>query len=311
MRVNTFNFFNRCKRFINATMITLLCMVFFNCIMAQSDWDNVEIKTTKITDNFFMLEGRGGNIGIQIGEEGVLLIDSQFAPLSDKIHNAIRSLSDGPIKYLLNTHWHGDHTGGNEGMARHGAVIVAHDNVLARMSTTQLMKAFSTEIPPSPEAARPRITFSTDMTIQFNGEKALLLHFDNAHTDGDAVIYFPVSNVIHMGDIYFNGRYPFIDAGSGGTIDGIINAVNQVLFIANNDTKIIPGHGLLSNRDELLTYRDVLLTVRNNIHDALAAGKSEEEIKAMNMGGKYEETWGGQWTKASDLAEYVLRGLDN
>ncbi len=277
---------------------------------AQVDWEAVEVKTEQITENLFMLQGRGGNIMVSVGPDGVLVIDSQYEQMSEKIMAAIRKLSDGPIKYLINTHWHGDHVGGNEKMAAHGAVIVAHDNVLARMSAKQLMKAFSREIPPSAESARPQITFSDDMTLNFNGERALIFHFDNAHTDGDAAVYFPVQNVIHLGDMYFQKRYPFIDVSSGGSLDGVINALNHILFIVNFKTIIVPGHGGLSNRDELVEYRNVLQMIRTNIHDAIAAGKTQEEIQSMNIGGSYDEAWGSQWIKVKDLVDVVFNNME-
>ena len=280
-------------------------------IRAQTNFDYIEITTSQITKNIYMLQGQGGNIAVITGDDGILIIDSQFAPLSKKIHTAVRKLSEGDIQYLINTHWHGDHTGGNEAMSSHGATIIAHENVLKRMSTKQLMKAFSREVPPSPENARPDITFTDEFSIKFNGERAMLFHFDNAHTDGDVAIYFPKQNVMHLGDIYFHQRYPFIDVSSGGSLDGIIKAVNQILFIANNNTKIIPGHGKLSNREELKEYRDVLLMIRNNIHDAIAAGKTQDEISAMNLGGEYDATWGGQWIKAKDLVSVVYSNLES
>ena len=293
-------------------LISCFVIILFSTTVTigQSEFDNVEIKTVQITRNLYMLQGQGGNIAASVGDDGVLIIDSQYAPLSEKIHAAIRNLSEGPIQYLINTHWHGDHTGGNQAMAEHGATIIAHENVLKRMSTKQLMKAFSKEVPASPEAARPDITFSDDLSINFNGERALVFHFDNAHTDGDAMIYFPTQNVMHLGDIYFHKRYPFIDVSSGGTLDGIIAAVNQILFIANDKTKIIPGHGNLSNRKELKEYRDVLLMIRNNIHDAIAAGKTQEGIADMKLGGDYDDTWGSVWIKGKDLVDVVFANLE-
>ena len=292
--------------------ILTICLTFgiYAQLTAQTGFEDVEIKTIPLTDNLYLLQGQGGNIIVSTGEDGILIIDSQFAPLSKKIHAAVRNLSDGPIQYLINTHWHGDHTGGNEAMANHGATIIAHENVLKRMSTKQFMKAFSREVPPSAEAARPSITFSNDMSINFNGERGLLFHFDNAHTDGDAIIYFPEQNVMHLGDIYFHKRYPFIDVSSGGSMDGMIQALNQILFIANDKTVIIPGHGGVSNRNELKEYRDVLLMIRNNVHDALAAGNSDTEIESMNLGGAYDLSWGTGWIKAKDLANVILSRIE-
>lgn len=303
------NFLDALQNTIRLTRYGLTCIVLVfisQGSFAQGEWDEVEIKAIKISDNIHMLQGRGGNIMVQTGEEGVLIIDSQFAPLSEKIHAAVRELSDGPIQYLLNTHWHGDHTGGNEAMSNHGATIIAHENVLKRMSEEQFMKAFSRTVPPSPENARPDITFSDDMTINFNGERGLIFHFENGHTDGDAVIFFPKSNVIHLGDLYFQDRYPFIDISSGGSMDGVLKALNSILFIINDKTTIIPGHGTLSNRKELIHYRHVLQTLRDNVHDAMADGKTQEEIEAMPVGGEYEEAFGAKWIKAKDLVNVIM-----
>jgi glyoxylase-like metal-dependent hydrolase (beta-lactamase superfamily II) len=291
---------------MKSIIFSLLTLISISSIYAQADFDDVEITTIQLTKSLYMLQGKGGNIMVSTGDDGILIIDSQYAPLSEKIHDAVRKLSEGPIQYLINTHWHGDHTGGNEAISEYGATIIAHENVLARMSTSQLMKAFSREVPASPEAARPDITFSNDMTVNFNGERAKVFHFDNAHTDGDAVIYFPIQNVMHLGDIYFHKRYPFIDVSTGGSLDGMINAVNQILFLANDKTKIIPGHGNVSNREELKEYRDVILLIRNNIHDAIAAGKTQEEIATMKLGGDYDDSWGAAWIKSKDLADVVF-----
>lgn len=180
------------------------------------DFSGVQIKTHKITENIYMLNGAGGNIGVITGVDGVLMVDDQFAPLSEKIKTAISRISEKPIKFVINTHWHRDHSQGNENFARAGAIIVAHQNTRKRMSAEQFVKAFKRTVPASPNEALPVVTFATDITFHLNGEQIEAMHVKNAHTDGDVVIFFKTSNVIHMGDTYFSGQYPFIDYSTGG-----------------------------------------------------------------------------------------------
>jgi len=285
-----------------------ICLTFFISVFGQN-MDEVQITTTQVSENIYMLEGSGGNIGLSAGPDGNLMIDSQYGPLTDKIRSAITDINDATIKYLLNTHWHGDHVGGNENFAELGAVIIAHENVLKRMSTTQLMRAFSREIPPSPEVARPVITFSDDLGLRFNGEQVMVIHVDNAHTDTDAFIYFPESDVLHMGDTYFKGRYPFIDLSSGGSIDGMIAASNSAIFLTGPDTKIIPGHGSLSNKSELIEYRNVLQSIRDKVKSAIKAGKTLDEIKTMRPGKVTDAEWGAGFINADRFIEFIYNSL--
>lgn len=235
---------------------------------AQGRFDKVTIETTKLTDNTYMLVGAGGNIGVSVGADGVLIIDDQFAPLSDKIISALKKLSDQPVKIVVNTHHHGDHTGGNENFGNLGATIMAHDNVKKRLKDK------------SPAAALPVITFNDKLTVQMNGEAVMVIHVDNAHTDGDALLYFTESNVLHTGDTYFNGRYPYIDLNSGGSVDGYINAVKTGLMLINDETKIIPGHGELSNKTEYETFLKMLETLKANVLAEIKNGKTEDDVAA-------------------------------
>lgn len=272
-----------------------LLIISFLCIaevsFSQRDFSTVEIKTTEIKPHIFMLEGSGGNIGVLTGEDGVIMIDDQFAPLSDKITTAINDLSDQPVKYLLNTHWHGDHTGGNANFGKKGAIIVAQNNVRERLSTEQTNKAFNRTTPPSPQEAWPQITFEEEMTIHLNGESVMLVHVHNAHTDGDAFVYFMDSNVLHMGDCFFNERFPYIDLGSGGSIDGAISAVQTALMLSNHATVIIPGHGKLAHKADLLKYYTMLETMKDRVIDAMEKGQSIDDMKAGNLGEGFE-SWG-------------------
>lgn len=290
-------------------LLILLISTFSTNLIAQRDFSKIEIKAEKVADNLYVLFGSGGNIGLSIGTDGAILIDNQFAPLSEKITNAVAKITDQKIKYVINTHWHGDHSGGNENFHNQGALIVAHENVRKRMSTDQVNKVFGRTTPASPEAALPVITFSKDMTMHLNGEDIMAFHVHNAHTDGDGIIWFPKSNVIHMGDTYFAGRYPYIDISVEGSIDGLIKAVNQVLFLINEDTKVIPGHGAVSNKEELKQYRDVLLTVRDRVKQAIAAGMSLEEAKASNLSKEFDDTWGTGFMKPDVFISILYSSL--
>ena len=213
-----------------------------------------------------MLVGQGGNIGVSVGEDGVFVIDDQFAQLTSKILDAIKKLSDKPIQYVVNTHYHGDHTGGNANMEKAGAKIIAHDNVYKRLSEGNATDGL------------PVITFNDKLSVHMNGERVLVFHTDNAHTDGDAMLYFTESNVLHTGDNYFHKRYPYIDVNSGGSIDGYINAVKRALMVIDENTKIIPGHGDLSNKAEYAAFLEMLIKLRANVQTEIDKGKSETDI---------------------------------
>ena len=228
-------------------------------VSAQQDMSQVEIQTLKVADNIHMLVGSGGNIGAVVGSDGTFIVDDQYAPLTDRIMAALRTISEQPVRFVLNTHWHFDHTGGNENMGKTGAVIVAHENVRKRMSVGQFMTAFNMQVDPAPAIALPVVTFAEDVSFHLNGEKIAVSHVPHAHTDGDAIVAFQNSNVIHMGDCYWNGMYPFVDVESGGSIDGMINAVGNALKMMDDNTKVIPGHGALSNRAELQSFHEMLV----------------------------------------------------
>ena len=259
-------------------------------LISQRDFSEVTITTEKVTDNIYMLQGSGGNIAILTGEDGTLMVDDQFAPLSEKIMAAIKNISDQPVHYLLNTHWHGDHTGGNENFANAGATIIAHDNVRKRLSTDNL-RPFGRTTPASPEAAWPQLTFNDEMHIHYNNENIHLIHNHNAHTDGDAFVYFSDSNVLHMGDCFFKDRFPYIDRDMGGSPDGYIKAVSQAILITDSDTKIIPGHGSLAGKQDLLNYYNMLITMRDRVKKSISDGQSMEEALAANLTEGYE-SWG-------------------
>ena len=261
---------------------------------AQQDFSQVEIQTVEVAANVYMLVGAGGNVGVSVGDDGAFVIDDQYAPLSEKLMAAIDGLTEGdePVRFVVNTHWHGDHTGGNENFGTAGALIVAHENVRARMSTEQFIEAFNMRTEPAPEAALPVVTFDDGVTFHWNGDEIRVFHVAAAHTDGDAIIHFVGANTIHMGDTYFNGFYPFIDAATGGTVDGMIEAADRVLALADDDTRIIPGHGPLSNRAELMTFRNLLADVRERIRVLMAEGRTRDEIIAARPTADLDAEWG-------------------
>lgn len=246
----------------------LIASIITSVACSQDRFKDVEITVEKVSEHIYMLQGAGGNIGISTGEDGVFMIDDQFAPLSDKIMAAIKTVSDEPVKFLVNTHFHGDHSGGNENFEAAGALIVAQDNVRKRLSENK-------------KTGLPVITFSEDATFYQNGDDIFLTHVHNAHTDGDALVYFAQSNVLHTGDTFFNGRFPYIDMNRGGSIQGDLEAAQKGLMLINNETKIIPGHGALATRDDYKKYKDMLESVVKEVSKAISMGKSEDEVAAM------------------------------
>ena len=258
----------------------------------QPDWESVEITAQKLTDGLYMLVGRGGNIGLSIGDDGAFVIDDQFAPLTDKILAVIAGLTSEPVRFVLNTHWHFDHTGGNENLGKAGALIVAHDNVRKRMNPEAFREEMTGSSNQAPPDALPVITFSEEVNFYWNGDQIHVVHVPNSHTDGDGIVFFTEQNVVHMGDTFFNGRYPFIDIGSGGTVQGMIRSSTRVLNMVRPDTRIIPGHGPLAGPAELRAYRDMLEHVRAAVAAQIAQGMSEDEVVAAKPTADLDATWG-------------------
>lgn len=254
----------------------------------QRDFSKVEVKVEQLAPGVAVLFGAGGNIGLSYGEDGNVLIDDQFAPLTEKIVAAVKRVDPDPVKFVINTHWHGDHSGGNENLGKAGAVIVAHENVRRRMSVEQFSKAFGST-PASPRAALPVVTFGEGVTLHLNGDDVEVIHVRNAHTDGDSFVYWRKADVLHMGDVFFHKMsLPFIDLDSGGSIDGEIAAVRKALEIATPATKIIPGHGPVATRAQLEEYLAMLSDVRGKVAEAIGQGKTLQQIKASNPAKPYE-----------------------
>ncbi|WP_226701995.1 MBL fold metallo-hydrolase [Microbulbifer elongatus] len=266
-------------------------------VQAQRDFSKVEIEPQPVAENLYMLTGAGGNMALFAGDDGAFLVDDQFAPLSEKILAAVGKLTDKPLRFVVNTHWHGDHTGGNENLGKAGALIVAHENVRKRMSTEQFTKLWDRTTPPAAAGALPVITFTDATTFHWNGDEVRVQHVGPAHTDGDSIIIFKNANVIHMGDTFFNGSYPYVDLSAGGSVDGVITNAARVLEMADDKTQIIPGHGPLTDKKGLQEYHDLLVRLRNKIKTLVDAGNSKEQVIAAKPTKEFDEHYGQGFMK--------------
>ena len=263
--------------------------------LCAQDWAKVEIHTVPVADGVYVLAGGGGNIGLLVGDDGALLIDSGYEQVAEKVTAAVAEVCKTPVRFVINTHWHFDHVGGNECLAKAGATIVAHENVRTRMSEGQFITVIDRQVPPSPSVAWPKVTFAESLTYHWNGEEVYVVHVAPAHTDGDSMVYFRKANVLHVGDVWFNGMYPFFDVNAGGSLDGIVEALDQALALANEHTKVIPGHGPLSNTGELRVYRDMLAIVRDRVRELIKQGKSRTEVIAAKPTKEFDDRWGRSW----------------
>jgi cyclase len=275
--------------------------------VSAQDFSKVEITASKVAGNIHMLQGAGGNIGVSVGPDGILIVDDQFAPLADKIKAALKTLGEGKLKFVLNTHWHGDHTGGNAQFSPE-APIIAHDNVRRRLATEQKSEIFKRTTPASPKEALPVITFDKSLSVHFNGEEIKVIHFPQGHTDGDSIIFFTNSNVVHMGDDFFVGKFPFVDLDSGGSVQGLTKNIEDIIPKLAADVKIIPGHGPLSTVADLKQYHEMLKATTAIVQARMRTGKTLEQIKAEGLPAEWT-SWGTGFIKTDVWLEIVYRSL--
>ena len=292
-------------------VLALLALAATTPAAAQQDFSTVQIRTERVADGVYMLVGSGGNIGVSVGDDGVFLIDDQYAPLTDRILAAIRALTSEPVRFVFNTHWHGDHTGGNENLGGTGALIVAHDNVRVRMSADQVLSfaGQATEVPASPDIALPVVTFAEDVTFHLNGDELHAFHVEKAHTDGDAIVHFRGANVVHMGDTYVRYGFPFIDTASGGSIDGMIAAVEATLGRIDGSTRVIPGHGELATRADLVAYGEALRAMRRAVAELALEGHPLDHILEFRPFQAQAEAWGQDRATEDRFVETVYQGV--
>ena len=293
-----------------ASISIFICSLLLSAVTWSNDhWDSVQVTTVPVAAGLYMLMGEGGNVGVSVGEDGTFIVDDQYAQMTDKLSAAISDLSGAQPRFLVNTHWHGDHAGGNENFGKAGAVIVAHENVRKALQIEKSIPLFKMTKPPSPKAALPVITFKDEMSLHLNGDDLHLIHVANAHTDGDAVIHFTKANVIHTGDVFFNGFYPFIDTHSGGSIAGMIAGSKAVLDLADDNTRIMPGHGPLASKAELQAYHDMLVQAETNIQALKDAGKSLDQVVAAKPTAALDAEWGDGFLNADVWVGIVFSGM--
>jgi cyclase len=271
----------------------------------QQDFSKVEIKVEHVAGKVYMLTGSGGNIGVSVGEDGILIVDDQYAPLADKIRAALKGLGEGKLKFVLNTHWHGDHVGGNESFGAE-APILAQTNVRKRMAVEQ--HVMGETVPASPAKALPVVTYDQSVSIHFNGEEIHVVHYPHGHTDGDSIIGFTGSNVVHMGDDFFNGFFPFVDLASGGSVQGMTANVAEVLKKLSPGAKVIPGHGKLSDAEGLKAFHHMLVATTDIVQKEMKAGKSLDDIKKAGLPDEWK-SWGAGFIKTEVWVETIYNSL--
>lgn len=302
--------FLQAKRGVARLLLAALCG-FATCAWAQPapDYGKVEVKSQQLAAHLYMLSGAGGNMALLTGDDGAVLVDDQFAPLAPKIRAAVALLTDRPVRFVINTHWHPDHTGGNEAFGGTGSVIVAHRNTRERMSTKQLVDLFNVEVPPVSAAALPVVTFDQSVQLHLDGEVISVEHLPSAHTDSDAVLYFAKADVVHMGDVFVLGSYPFIDLGTGGSIDGVIAGSAAVLARTGPATRIIPGHGALATRQDLQDYHDMLVTVRERVATSVRKGRSLQQVLEARPTAEFDARYARVGTRPDGWVQRVYTDL--
>jgi len=299
---------------IGVGVVLAVALLFCGRTEAQEqDFSKVQIKVTKVAGNIYMLEGAGGNIAASVGADGIVIVDDQYAPLADKIQAALKDLkiTDKPVRFVINTHYHGDHTGGNEPFANTGSTVIAQDNVRKRLETGGTAGnggSLKMEVKPASKATLPIITFEHDVTVHLNGEDIRALHFPAGHTDGDAVIFFPKNNVVHMGDDFVRYGFPFIDVASGGSVPGMIAAMEKVSAELPADVRVIPGHGGLSNLDDVRAYVKMLRETSAVVQKAIDEHKTVEQMKQEKILEPWKK-WSGEFIDADKFIETLYNSL--
>ena len=301
----------RCCRTLTTACLTLLSFAASGQApsAAAAAETKPAIRTQALRPGLHVLASAGGNVAVWTGADGTVVVDDSLAPLAPQLLEAIARIEPGPVRFVVNTHWHPDHTGGNETLGRSGSVVVAHDNTRARMSEPQVVQEYDLKVPAAPKAALPVVTFADSVMLHLNGDNLQLAHVDAAHTDGDLVAWWERANVVHVGDLYYNGSYPFIDLDSGGSLAGVVAAIELVLDRADARTVVIPGHGPVSNRSDLSAYRDMLVAVGRRVREGIEAGRSEEEIVASRPTADYDERFGKGGMTADRFVRNVYADL--
>lgn len=294
---------------MKSNYLSIFFLLIALTVSAQTNYDTVKIRPVKLSEQIYMLKGAGGNIGVMIGKEGTLVIDNQFAPLSNKINGAVKTLDPGEIKFMINTHLHGDHSGGNENFYKMGATIVAHDQVRERMMKESFNARANRTTPPRDKEAWPAITFADKLNFHLNDEDIILHHFDVGHTDGDVIVQFKKANIVHTGDTFVRSGYPFIDVNSGGGVNGFINTLDKILLLIDDNTKVIPGHGEVATKADVKKVRDNIADIRDQVAAALKKGKKIEDITSLGITDKYEAEWGKGFVKGKDFVLMVAENL--
>ena len=289
--------------------LCLACLLLLLAVPLAAQDEKVEYIPTPLSDTVTMVKGRGGNVAVSAGEDGVFIIDDQLEPLTEQLLAAIRAIDERPVRFVVNTHYHGDHVGGNEALGKSGSVIIAHDNIRLRMSSDQFNHFRNDTTPAWPQDALPVVTFNDRVSLHLNGEAVTAHHVPRGHTDGDAIVHFAGSNVLHMGDVFFNGLYPYIDLDGGGSIQGMIAAVDLALTLADGETRVIPGHGPLSDRAGLLEYREFLAQARDNVQALVDQGLSLEQAVAARPTAEWDDALGGVWITPAQLVTFIYNSL--
>lgn len=290
----------------------LLALLASTCLIPEAagqDWSKVKIQTVQVAENIYVLAGAGGNMALCVGKDESLLVDTGYAELKDKLEAAIKEVSKNPVRLVVDTHWHFDHVGGNEWLARQGATLIAHDNTRRFMTEERHITVIGKTMGPSPAAALPTKTFSDDLTLTLDGEEIHLVHLPAAHTDGDCLVHFRTANVLHVGDIWFRGMYPFFDVNAGGTLAGIIAGLDRALELADEKTVIIPGHGPLGRKAELKAYRDMLSRAHQRIEAAVKQGMPREKVIAAGPTKDLDEKWGRSWLTPNAWVGLIYDGM--